>query len=275
MAKGDHIRVKRLGYWHHGIDIGDGTVVHYSGEPGNKRDAQVRRTSIRAFLKGGRREVVRYKQSFTPDKVVRRALSRLGEAQYNLIFNNCEHFARWCKCGQTDSDQVRRAAGTAAGTGTIAIAARGSLVVTSAAGSVAGLSGSGIMAGLAATGPGGVIGGLGTLAAAPAIAANVTVSKMLRDDEHLDDEERAARRAGRTAAKASTAGAAAGTVVAVSQMGTVAGLSGPGIASGLAAIGSTVGGGMAAGAAITVAAPAAAAVGAALAAYKLYRWFSE
>ena len=24
MAKGDHIRVRRSGYWHHGIDCGDG-----------------------------------------------------------------------------------------------------------------------------------------------------------------------------------------------------------------------------------------------------------
>jgi len=27
MARGDHVRVKRRGYWHHGIDCGDGTVI--------------------------------------------------------------------------------------------------------------------------------------------------------------------------------------------------------------------------------------------------------
>ena len=29
MDKGDHIFVYRRGYSHHGIDCGDGTVIHY------------------------------------------------------------------------------------------------------------------------------------------------------------------------------------------------------------------------------------------------------
>lgn len=53
-----------------------------------------------------------------------------------------------------------------------------------------------------------------------------------------------------------TAGVA-GSVGAVSVAGTVAGLSAPGITSGLAAIGALVGGGMAAGLAVTAAAPLA------------------
>ncbi|MBD2092007.1 hypothetical protein H6F67_19350 [Microcoleus sp. FACHB-1515] len=51
-----------------------------------------------------------------------------------------------------------------------------------------------------------------------------------------------------------------GDVAAISSLGSVAGLSGAGIASGLATIGSVVGGGMVAGLAITVAAPAVAAL---------------
>jgi hypothetical protein len=35
-----------------------------------------------------------------------RARSRLGEDKYNLIFNNCEHFAVWCKTGISESSQV-------------------------------------------------------------------------------------------------------------------------------------------------------------------------
>ncbi len=43
MARGDHIRVYRTLYWHHGIDAGDGTVIHLSGEPGRSRTARVQR----------------------------------------------------------------------------------------------------------------------------------------------------------------------------------------------------------------------------------------
>lgn len=45
MTKADHIYVHRLGYTHHGIDMGDGTVIHYTGEVGRKQAAAVRRTS--------------------------------------------------------------------------------------------------------------------------------------------------------------------------------------------------------------------------------------
>ena len=44
-----------------------------------------------------------------------RALSRLGENKYNLIFNNCEHFAIWCKTGISESYQVEKVVGMVAG----------------------------------------------------------------------------------------------------------------------------------------------------------------
>ena len=33
-------------------------------------------------------------------------MSRIGEQNYNLLFNNCEHFANWCKTGRHRSGQV-------------------------------------------------------------------------------------------------------------------------------------------------------------------------
>lgn len=68
-----------------------------------------------------------------------------------------------------------------------------------------------------------------------------------------------------------TAVGAAGSVGTVAAAGTVAGLGATGITSGLAAIGSVVGGGMATGLAVTVAAPLA--VGGA--AYGLYKWWKS
>ena len=37
---------------------------------------------------------------------VKRARSRLGEDEYNVVFNNCEHFVNWCFDGFGSSAQV-------------------------------------------------------------------------------------------------------------------------------------------------------------------------
>lgn len=110
MAKGDQIYAYREFftipgvYQHHGIDCGDGTVIHY-----RKPSEIIQRTSIETFARGNPIYVKQYAQGFCfiPDVVVERAASRLGENNYNLLFNNCEHFANWCKTGFSDSRQVR------------------------------------------------------------------------------------------------------------------------------------------------------------------------
>lgn len=110
MAKGDQIYVYRpLGnlegvYKHHGIDCGDETVIHY-----RKPSEIIERTPIEVFSRGNPISVVQYPEGFCflPDIVVNRAYSRLGENKYNFLFNNCEHFATWCKTGISDSKQIR------------------------------------------------------------------------------------------------------------------------------------------------------------------------
>lgn len=108
MARGDHIRARRPGYWHHGIDCGDGTVIHYAGELINRRDAAVKRTPLAEFAKGGRIETVSHASCDAAGCVLHRAESRIGETRYGAFRNNCEHFARWCKTGVEESKQVRR-----------------------------------------------------------------------------------------------------------------------------------------------------------------------
>lgn len=104
---GDHIRVFRGFYWHHGIYIGRGRVVHFSGEPVAKRDAAVRETTLRHFLADGDGEVVVHNDDCFPRRVTaRRARSRIGTRGYDLALNNCEHFAWWCKTGHSRSKQV-------------------------------------------------------------------------------------------------------------------------------------------------------------------------
>lgn len=113
MAKGDHIRVRRTGYWHHGIDCGDGTVIHFSGPRSEKQNAVVRRTSLDEFAKGSEVFTVPHGLTHCPEAIVARAEARLGETGYNVLRNNCEHFARWCATGRGISRQVNRAIGAA------------------------------------------------------------------------------------------------------------------------------------------------------------------
>jgi hypothetical protein len=59
---------------------------------------------------------------------VKRALSKLNENAYNLILNNCEHFANWVQKGLPKSDQVddvgKALAITGAGIGLIGVASK-------------------------------------------------------------------------------------------------------------------------------------------------------
>lgn len=110
MAKGDHIYVWRLGYTHHGIDCGDGTVIHFTGEPLRKTASSIERTPMAEFGKGSRVRTRAYRKRDRPEVTMERAESRVGFPGYNLAFNNCEHFATWCCTGEFGSRQVRNAA---------------------------------------------------------------------------------------------------------------------------------------------------------------------
>jgi Lecithin retinol acyltransferase len=273
MARGDHLQASRdLGYHHDGIDLGDGSVVHLAGEPlGSKNSARVRIDSIDVFCGDGIITIRPYSEMANPDQTIARAMSKIDDAAYDLVFNNCEHFATWCVTGRHDSDQVTMVASAGAIVGTTSVAAVMGADAIASVGIVAGMSGAGIMSGLAATGGlvgGGAVAGLGVLGAGPGVAGVVIVNRALRDDEFLTQDERDARAAGRVGSVVGAGGALVGGIGAVSAMGTVAGLSGAGISSGLAALGAGVGGGMAAGTAVVIAAPAA---GAALVGYGIYR----
>lgn len=109
MARGDQIYVMRelAGipgvYEHHGIDCGDGTVIHYR-KTGD--EAVVARTTFETFAQGNPVYPKLQPVSFVPDVVLERAESRLGERRYDLFYNNCEHFVTWCKTGRSESPQL-------------------------------------------------------------------------------------------------------------------------------------------------------------------------
>ena len=132
MARGDHVKVFRRGYWHHGIDCGDGTVIHYTGELFDRANAAVRRTPWAQFAKGGRVRVVKTDPAFDAEAVIARAESRLEEARYSTVSNNCEHFATWCRTGRRESRQVRRAITAAASLAVAAVTVAGTLAAVTA-----------------------------------------------------------------------------------------------------------------------------------------------
>ncbi|MGI6226435.1 MAG: lecithin retinol acyltransferase family protein [Peptococcales bacterium] len=97
-------------YRHYGIDVGDGTAIHFRGDQFLiQKTAWIQRTSMNKFLGGGELIIAEdVKYAFSKDDVVKRALSQVGKdfGGYNFIFNNCEHFANWCATGRRFSKQV-------------------------------------------------------------------------------------------------------------------------------------------------------------------------
>lgn len=125
---GDHIYSPRKGYTHHGIYIGDNEVVHYSGFVNGRKGGKIEVTTLRRFQRGNSVHVRRYTdkskfdanfhmrpaRKYSAEKTVERALSRLDEDWYNVLVNNCEHFACWCVTGRHSSEQVKDAVLTSA-----------------------------------------------------------------------------------------------------------------------------------------------------------------
>ena len=102
MTTADHLQVpRRHGLFnHHGIDLGDGTVAHYL------EGREILRSPISEFSQGEVVSVLNHANASPAGVTLRRAMGRLGEQNYNLLFNNCEHFATWCKTGRHRSRQV-------------------------------------------------------------------------------------------------------------------------------------------------------------------------
>ena len=102
MGAADHLQVPRQHglFTHHGIDLGDGSVAHYL------EGREILRSSIKDFCGGQTHSVVIHENASSNGLTLRRAMSRIGEQNYNLLFNNCEHFANWCKTGKHRSKQM-------------------------------------------------------------------------------------------------------------------------------------------------------------------------
>ena len=127
---GDHISFHQMSgfYWHHAIVEGihgetdEIDVIEYSNTakeflnancspPRNLRDIELAKVVRGRY--NFQSEVVYlmlHEHCFDLATVVERARSKLGEKKYSPFINNCEHFAMWCKTGESSSDQVKKTA---------------------------------------------------------------------------------------------------------------------------------------------------------------------
>lgn len=109
LTPGAHLKVSKGLYSHHGIYVGNNQVIHYSGKSTGMLDfgaGEIEKISLTDFVANAELYVIRHATQFEAAEIVQSAHSRLGEQDYSLFFNNCEHFANWCVNGKSQSHQV-------------------------------------------------------------------------------------------------------------------------------------------------------------------------
>ena len=110
---GDHLVSPRTGYQHHGLYLGDHLVIHYQGVSAGIHSGQIAITTLAEFSQGrGYRIQHHSARAFNREESMNRAYSRLGEAHYSTLFNNCEHFVLWYIEGFHCSKQINQLIGT-------------------------------------------------------------------------------------------------------------------------------------------------------------------
>jgi hypothetical protein len=106
LKPGDHLVTSRYGYAHHGIFVGiddpneiesGKCVIHYSGLADSLKTGPIEKVSLGEFCGTSSYKVQHHDYLVhTREEAVQRAYKRLGESDYNLVLNNCEHFVNWC-----------------------------------------------------------------------------------------------------------------------------------------------------------------------------------
>jgi len=102
----EHIFARRQVYSHHGLYVGNNHVIHFYKEHNSKFDGKIIKTSLSAFAQEDELYRVVYRKILPASESIQNAYGKLEESEYNLLFNNCEHFATWCKTGKSQSKQV-------------------------------------------------------------------------------------------------------------------------------------------------------------------------
>ena len=125
---GDLIVFQRATHKHYAVNVGNGEIVHLtsagglnnfnvvlgitvhscsgSRNPSIQGISVVKKEEYNAFHQEGDVVYVEKHGRLPVREIVRRAKSRVNEEGYDLLCGNCEHFARWCCCGEWKSTQA-------------------------------------------------------------------------------------------------------------------------------------------------------------------------
>lgn len=116
---GDLIRVKVGAIWHYGVFVSEDEVIQFGLPPTDlvnlkPETVRVLATDIDRFAGGQFVEVAQLDRSELhrrrkPEETVAMARSRIGEGGYDLLHNNCEHFAYDCVLGERRCEEHEQA----------------------------------------------------------------------------------------------------------------------------------------------------------------------
>ncbi len=112
----DMVRINFGSLYHFGIYVSDNEIIQFGLAPGRRphvkeSEVEVLSSDAETFCGGQFMEVAKFdkreqKKRFSPEKTVEIARSRLGERGYNMLHNNCEHFAYECTFGKKYCSQT-------------------------------------------------------------------------------------------------------------------------------------------------------------------------
>ena len=121
LIEGDHIKFDKGIYSHHAVvvdvDVDENSykVIHFTGEKISGTPVEIKE-EIRKFEAG---EIIRIRYRYgrlarriTVQRayyLLRRQETSTRAINFNILVNNCEHFATWCITGEATSTQVNKA----------------------------------------------------------------------------------------------------------------------------------------------------------------------
>jgi len=115
---GDILYVNRGLYRHYGIYAGFSKVIHLAASNGDfGKNIYVHEIDFDKFKNGDNCFVLEINENlyqYSKEETLDRARLKIGQKNYNLIFNNCEHFVYWCRTGKSKSRQVENTVRTIA-----------------------------------------------------------------------------------------------------------------------------------------------------------------
>ncbi len=115
-SSGDMVRVKLGGIYHYGVFVSEDEIIQFGLAPSARamlKDSEIEVcvSNVDDFLIGGFLETATLdkkenKKRRKPKETVAFARARLGEKGYNILYNNCEHFAYECVMGEKRCEQA-------------------------------------------------------------------------------------------------------------------------------------------------------------------------